>query len=386
MSAKKQYNLLYILYCLVGCFGTGFTAVFLQYRGISNTLIGIAAGVASVASIFLAPYISTLIVRISSMTVNRMMVILYCTMSVLFLAAAFMPVHSSVILVTFITFLCLHTCVSSMINVLASGYVQDGQEVNFGLARGLGSVSWAITAALVGPLVEYFDAWVLAVGFAAFSLVMIAFLRYIPQTKGIKRGEKNGSVFHIAKTYKVFFLIILGFAFCGAGNSAIGTYMPNILRELGGNTSVFGYSLFINAMVEMPFMAITARLMRKVKPAYLCAVAGIGYILRNGIIASADSVLMVFTGLLFQGPSFGILTALTANYVIFYLEGRDQIMGQTMVGMCTAFGAVLGNILGGWLTDTFGLSTLLGFAVGCTACGAVILLLSAITGRKKNAV
>lgn len=383
MTAKRQYNILYILFCFVGCFGTGFTAVFLQYRGVSNTLIGIAAGSASVASIFLAPYISTLIVKLKTMTVNRMMVLLYCIMSVLFLAAAYLPVHTSVILITFIAFLCIHTCVSAMINVLASGYVQDGQEINFGLARGLGSVSWAIAAAFIGPLVDFLDAWVLAVGFAATSVLMIAYLRYIPQTKGIKRGEKNGSILHIAKTYRIFFLIILGFAFCGAGNSAIGTYMPNILRELGGNTSIFGYSLFINAMVEMPFMAATAKWMRRVKPAYLCAVAGICYILRNGIIASAGSVTMVFVGLLFQGPSFGILTALASNYVIFYLEGRDQIMAQTMVGMFTAFGGVLGNIVGGWLTDTFGLPTLLGFAVSCTVFGAIVLFGSAIAGRKK---
>ena len=74
MSAKNQYNLLYFLFCLVGCCAAGFVAVFLQYKGVSNTQIGVVTGSACVASIFIAPWLSSLIMKIERMTVNDLLV------------------------------------------------------------------------------------------------------------------------------------------------------------------------------------------------------------------------------------------------------------------------------------------------------------------------
>ena len=50
-------------------------------------------------------------------------------------------------------------------------------------------------------------------------------------------------------------------------------------------------------------------------------------------------------------------------------------MGQTMIGMMTSgCGSMIGNVVGGILQDTIGLSAMYVFALICTSIGAMIIL------------
>ena len=40
--------------------------------------------------------------------------------------------------------------------------IQDGKEINFGLARGMGSISYAVSAVLLGQFIEFFNPTILA--------------------------------------------------------------------------------------------------------------------------------------------------------------------------------------------------------------------------------
>ena len=378
MSAKNQYNLLYFLFCLVGCCAAGFVAVFLQYKGVSNTQIGVVTGSACVASIFIAPWLAALIMKIDRLTVNGLLIYILLTMGGLFCSMTWLDLPAVVIMVFYSLLYCLYLSAGPLIQVIASGYVQEGEDINFGLARGLGSVSWAITAVLAGPIIDRFDPRVLPVGFVVFGVLMLWLLLKMPQTKGQKRsekGEKGGSIGHIIKTYRVYFLILLGFSCCMAGNTALGTYLPNIVRELGGTTSTYGICLFVNAMSEMPVMAMASKWMKKVGAMPLCVLGGCAYVVRNLIVCLAPNLPVLFFGLLFQSLSYGLLTAVVAYYVIYYLAPQDQIMGQTMIGMMTSgCGSMIGNVVGGVLQDTIGLSAMYVFALICTSIGALIIL------------
>ena len=64
MSLKAKYNFLHLFYWFTGCCINGFIAVFLQSKGLSNTEIGIVTGGSCVATIFLSPFMSSLISKI----------------------------------------------------------------------------------------------------------------------------------------------------------------------------------------------------------------------------------------------------------------------------------------------------------------------------------
>jgi len=384
MKLQRQYDLLQIAFYFVGCFGTGFTTVYLLESGVSNTGIGIVMSCACVFSMILGPRLSALIIKHEKLTVNGMIMLLYVLMTVIYLGTGLLKLPVPLVMICFILFLSVHGCITPLISVIAGGYAQMGSPVNYGLAKGLGSVSWAITSAVTGRVVDRLGPGILPPLFALSSLLIFFLLWKMPQTKGIPPGERSGSVFHVIKTYRVFFLLVLGFSLCYAGHNAIGTYLPNIITNLGGSTATFGTALFINAAIELPFLIMADRWMKRLGAANLCLIAAGAYIIRNVTIAAAGSVPVVFLGLLFQGMSNGLLTVLMANYVIAYLLPRDQIMGQTAVGIfVSGAGAMVGNLLGGWLQDNFGLQAMLVFAVVSTLLGALVFVLAKVRDMKK---
>ncbi len=386
MSVKNKYNLLSLLFYLVGCCAAGFVAVFLQFKGVSNTQIGVVTGSACVLSIFLSPGLSSLLMKIEGLTVNRLLCLLYVFMGLLFCGMAWLPLSVIAVMGGYVVLYSLYLSTAPMLQVMASGYAQEGEEVNFGLARGLGSVSWAVTAVLAGPIIDRFDPRILPGGFVIFGSLMLLLLLRMPQTKGQKRakaGEKGGSIGHIIKTYRVYFLILLGFSCCMAGNTALGTYLPNIVRTLGGTTTTYGIAVFINAMSEMPVMAMASKWMKKYGAMNLCVVGGCAYFIRNLIVCLAPNLPVLFFGLLFQSISYGLLTAVVAYYVIYYLAPQDQIMGQTMIGMMTSgCGSMIGNVVGGVLQDAIGLGAMYVFALICTSVGAVVILRARAMDKK----
>jgi len=375
MNLKNKYNLFYFIYCIVGCCLAGFVAVFLQYKGVSNTLIGLVTGIGCVSSVFLSPYLSGLIVRVEKLTAMNMLTGIYSFIAAVFLLLAFMPLPSAVVVGAYIIIYSVYVAVASFPQVIASGYMQDGEDIDFGLARGLGSASWAITALVMGPIVDFFSPVTLAIGFLMGHIAMVILLKTMPEPQSAhKTGEKGGSVFGIIKKYKVYFMVLVGFAFCLAAHSCLGTYLSNIVANLGGSTSMYGVTVFLMALSEMPVMAVASRWMKKVDSLTLITIGGIAYVIRNFTVCLAPNMLVLIIGLLFQSVSYGLLTAVVTYYVIYNLEAADQVMGQAMIGMITSgFGSTVGNMLGGVLQDTYGLGAMFVFACALTAIGAVVI-------------
>ena len=387
MSLKNKYNLLYFLFCLVGCCIGGFVAVFLQYKGVSNTQIGLVTGIGCVSSVVLGPWFSSLLTRIDWLSPHKLLYAIYGFISVAFPLIAYLNLPPVAIMVVYIMMYSLYVCSNSFVVIIASGYTLKGVDINFGLARGLGSTSWAFTSLFGGSIIEIFDARILAVGFVAFTMMMFALMRSMPEVKmRAAKGKKGGSMGHIIKTYRSYFLVLLGFAVCTMASTMLGTYLPNIVRSLGGTTATFGIAAFASAFSELPVMAMAAKWMKKYNPMTLFTIGGIAYICRTYIVCFAPNIPVLVIGMLFQSISYGLITAVVTYYVMYNLAPDDQVMGQSMIGIMTSgIGATLGNVVGGVLQDTFGLSTMYGASCVLIVVGAVIIASAKFVDKKKMA-
>lgn len=375
MSMKMKYNLLYFFYCVAGCCFAGFVAVFLQYKGVSNTLIGIVTGGGCVASIFLAPALSSLIMKVADLNVKKMINLVYFLLTVCFCLIVFLPLPALAVMVIYMILYAVFLSTGPFLQMLASDLMIAGMDVNFGVARGLGSTAWAISALVFGVLVERFNPTILAYGMVVAIAISLSILAGIPDQKAAAGNTKeSGSMMGIVKKYPVFFNLLIGFSLMLAAATAIGTYLINIVHSHGGDTSFYGFAVFIMALSEMPVMAVTPQLMKKFKSVQLIAFAGFCYILRNFLICLAPNIAMLCLGMLFQGLSYGLLIAVITYYVIYNLEVVDQVMGQTMIVVMTSgVGSMMGNLLGGVLQDQFGLNGMYLFVYILTIFGAVMI-------------
>ncbi|MCF0114847.1 MAG: MFS transporter, partial [Erysipelotrichaceae bacterium] len=72
-----KYSLLHFMFFISYCAVVGYTAIFLQSKGMSNSEIGIVTGIGAASTIFLSPIISSLVGKIKGLTVTKLLVILY---------------------------------------------------------------------------------------------------------------------------------------------------------------------------------------------------------------------------------------------------------------------------------------------------------------------
>lgn len=97
-NLQMKYNVLHILFWLSYLSIYGYVAVFLQYRGLSNTDIGIVTGAGAIFSIFLSPFVSSLLTKIKSLSIKKLTLILYIMMFSFFFCLTFLSLPVVVML------------------------------------------------------------------------------------------------------------------------------------------------------------------------------------------------------------------------------------------------------------------------------------------------
>ena len=337
---QMKYNLLHILYWMATCCIYGYVAVFLQYKGMSNTEIGIVSGSGCILTIFLSPFVTSLISKIKGLTIKQLLSIIYLIIAGAFLTLALVDLSVILIMLLYVSMMSLIVSTVPFLSMIAMNYIQDGKEINFGLARGMGSISYAVSAVLLGQFIEFFNPTILAYVFVISAILDLVILYSLPNT--------------------------------------------NVVKNLGGNTSLYGVAIFFMAASEMPVMAITPRLIRRYDSITLIMVAAFFYIIRNFTICLAPSLPVLFIGMMMQSLSYGLLTAVITYYVTYNLKSHDQMMGQTMIGIMTSgVGSTIGNLFGGILQDQYGLNMMFIFACLITIIGVIIIFSTGYFQKKQ---
>ena len=119
MSLKAKYNFLHLFYWFTGCCINGFIAVFLQSKGLSNTEIGIVTGGSCVATIFLSPFMSSLISKIKGMTIKKLMTFLMLTTVLLYIAMAFLPIPAFLVMIFYVIMYALNMSTVPMLTIIS---------------------------------------------------------------------------------------------------------------------------------------------------------------------------------------------------------------------------------------------------------------------------
>ncbi len=156
-------------------------------------------------------------------------------------------------------------------------------------------------------------------------------------------------------------------------SSCMSTYMINIIDKIGMSQSLLGVCLFMMAASELPMMMMAPRLKSRFGLMPVLLIAALAYGVRNICIATADSMMMLIIGLIFQGMSYGVFTALITDYAGSALAAEDRMLGQSWIAISTTgIGGTIGNLFGGMLQDVFGLSVLLKLCIVITVIGIMI--------------
>lgn len=188
-SLQVRYGALQALYYFGTCALGGFAAIFLGYKGLSNSLIGVATGASCILSVVLMPAISILLERKPGLGIPRVVRSLTLGSVACYVVLALAPLPTYAVIVLFAIANAMSLAIAPFLSQLAMGFNRIGMPINFGLARGMGSVSYAVGAVGLSRLVELSSPGVLAGLFVLSGVVLLAVLASMPTCEApVKAG------------------------------------------------------------------------------------------------------------------------------------------------------------------------------------------------------
>lgn len=143
---------------------------------------------------------------------------------------------------------------------------------------------------------------------------------------------------------------------------------------IAGGSSEMGTSMALAAIIEIPTMVFFSQLLKIAKCHTWFRICGIFFMLKSLFTLLVPSIPGFYAVQLFQMGGWGIISVSAVYYASSIMAPRDTVKGQAYYTVSFTLGNVLGAILGGWLIDLAGVTTMLIFGTACAFVGAVILL------------
>ena len=378
-----RYTLINVLYFVAFCTIHAYAAVFLLDKGFTNTQVGIALAISNILSVIGQPLVAGIIDRGKFLT-NRLTVmfsslfLLLGSLTLVFVNTEKVPIFAIFVLMYTIQFVYM-----PMMIAMNFEYAKAGCNINFGLARGLGSAGFAVTSFFLGKAVEnYGTNVILYVTIAAMTVMVIhVFFFKKPKTEEAEEvseiiKEKEGSgFFAFVKKYPFFIVFLIGTACCFFAHNMINDFMIQIIRSLGGNETQLGYATFLQAILELPVMALIGYVLKKISERHMLVFSAVSFFVKTAILIFATSMIGMYVSQSFQMFAYAVFIPVAAYFADNVMAENDKVKGQAFINSAITLGGVFSNLICGKLLDAFGVKTmiLVGVAVCLVGVGIVVI-------------
>ena len=159
-----RYAVINATYFMGFCGVHAYASIFMLERGFTNSQIGILLALANVLSVVIQPVLAGLIDKPGKLTNRRAASFCTALIIVLSLALAFVRQEKIAIFLIFTLIYMIQMAYQPIIIAMNFEYAERGCPINFGLARGLGSVGFAAYSPILGNLLEQRDVSVIHIG------------------------------------------------------------------------------------------------------------------------------------------------------------------------------------------------------------------------------
>lgn len=392
MKYTVKYSAIHSCYWSIFCSSYNFAAVYLLSRQYRNSQIGLALAAANLASVFLQPAVAAFADR-SRKVFLKNFILAFLGVACSFAAARFLAAGAPPFLPALFLVLELVVLFSLQPLIISLGIrvIDRGVPINFGLARGMGSLAYAILAVLLGFLV---DRWgpepLAAVSTALYVILGILVLTFakeqirqpapapVPPERGggeaaARHRESGGQPAFLAQN-RSFFILLAAVALTFCSHSIISNYLIQITESVGGTAKEMGIASGISAAIELPAMILFGILVKKIRCSTILKSSLFFFLMKSVLTLMTTNVTMLYIAQIFQACAYAQFIPASIFYVNQIIGKGDAVKGQAFMTSAATLGNVAASLLGGWLLDGPGASgmlavgtaaALLGFVIGC---------------------
>lgn len=267
-------------------------------------------------------------------------------------------------------------------NALGMEGIHGGLNINFAVARGVGSVCFALAAKLASLLIGVMGMNGASLLGAASSLLLVAAVLLMPKGSRLtpKTEETPTSAREFFRESPKMAVLLVGVMLLYVGHNVLSNCMFRIAqwKVAGGSnaTSVQGTTMMIAAIVELPTMFLFTKLVKRFRCDRLVLTACLFMTLRivSSILLPGQWGLYITQ--LAQILGYALFAVSTVYYVGTVVPKRNVVKGQTYLGVANTLGGLLAFALGGSLIDAIGVPWMLAVCAGISALGLLLAGLS----------
>ena len=190
------------------------------------------------------------------------------------------------------------------------------------------------------------------------------------------KGKAHNNFISFVKTYPAFTLFLAGTICFFFAHNMINDFMIQIIRDLGGNETELGYANFLQAILELPVMALIGIVLKKVSSGKLLILSGVAFLIKILILVFASGMPHMYISQSFQLFAYAVFIPVSAYYVSKTMEEFDQVKGQAFITSAITIGGVFSNLISGVILDNLGIKPMLITGSIVCAIGAVITVIA----------
>ena len=382
LSAKRverHYAAVQGTYWAANCSLRGLTAVFLSYHGLTDGQIGYTSSLiyfcTNTLSLLLSAWADRHPLSPLKRTVSALFLLALAAAGVLYL----LPLPVLLMMVVYALDCCFHNCADSILNALMMQYVDNGIPARYGWPRGVGSITYATMAWVLGILMErYTPNIILPVFLLMCGLSLVAILTLPdPGPRKLRESGRKVSYIEMLRSNPTLVLLLCACILAGMGQCAGSTFLIRVVEKLGGTSEELGLAMFIQAGVELPAMFASSWLLKRFSARVLLTLSFCAGGLKMLMLALVPSLPLLYGVMAFSVFCFGIFGFASVLFVNSIAGEQEKVRAQSLLSLCYTSGAggILGNLLAGALIGPLGVSNLLLVSAGLCACGAGVMLL-----------
>ncbi|MDO4521188.1 MAG: MFS transporter [Erysipelotrichaceae bacterium] len=389
-----KYALVNASFMFMICATVGYAYNFLSQSGIADGTVGILITAVSLCGLVGQTLSGSIIDKSEKIDEKKFISMALIAVIVLGVLLAVVPAGSVLMMIIAVICFTFASIGMPFLNSMAFIYEKDGQKINYGLCRGIGSAAWAIGSSLIGQLWSIMGKTILpwyVVGFAALSLLLVS-LMPTPSAEAEAAAENETAKAETAKdlSYGAFFskygkAMIVAAAmilmyFC---HMLINTYMAKVIANIMGDAagatgaveSVQGNALFIAAMVELPTMFLFSKIIEKVSIHKVMIFAAAVWSLKHALTWLCPNVITLYIIMVLQMLSYAALVPALVYFANEIAEPQDRNKSQAIFAATATVGSLLASLTGGQLFQFMGVSSVLLIGVIASCIGTVLMFI-----------
>lgn len=380
MNSKIKYYTTMGLYWSVIAACVSFLNVFLTGRGLGTAEIGFLTAVGNGLAAIFQPIVSKVCSR--SNKNERDFLVLISMLAMTLVIMALERKAGLAMKIEIVAAVALVLVMQPLLNSLGYFYIARSVEINYGVSRGIGSITFAGTSFVLGILSEINKDLSMVMAAVLLGALILSLLAQKPIS-----GNNVVTVFDgraqkqkIQNSKFVIFLLAVGmlFTFYNVTN----VYLLQIAKRIGGDAKTVGTAFAVAALFEFPIMFMFNRLKEKFKSRSMLIFSGIFFLLKGILtyIATSPSTLIAIQ--MTQLFGFALFTPCSVDFINDIMSDEKKITGQGFLASAITMGGVIGSVAGGVLIESTGvLNTLIISNIICLI--AILLIVISTRGCKE---